>query len=248
MPRCLREIVGSDSSTSQPPPEPTVSGSSAIAIVSPRSGPLTTSSRPAAGLPDDGRPHPGPASPSFRSFPLREATTARRRAPPPCAAPPPWPPRPRSTLPAPPPRCASPSHPTRRRRPRRRSTSAGPRSRAAPSACTIDRRRVAPEVDRLGKAAAEAVAAAIRTRCGRRRRRHVQVRAVAGLEIAAGARQRRTPGGGAPRRRHAAESSARARAASCRTAATAAAGTAAPTVERAAASPTRTRAHLRPRR
>ena len=46
MPRCLREIVGSDSSTSQPPPEPTVSGASAIAIVSPRSGPLTITSRP----------------------------------------------------------------------------------------------------------------------------------------------------------------------------------------------------------
>ena len=42
----VREIVGSDSSTSQPPPEPSVSGSSPIAIDSPRSGPLTTSSRP----------------------------------------------------------------------------------------------------------------------------------------------------------------------------------------------------------
>ena len=39
-------MVGSDSSTSQPPPEPMVMGASAIAIVSPRSGPFTTTNRP----------------------------------------------------------------------------------------------------------------------------------------------------------------------------------------------------------
>ena len=44
--RWRREIVGSESSTSLPGPEPTVIASSAIAIDSPRSGPLTMSRRP----------------------------------------------------------------------------------------------------------------------------------------------------------------------------------------------------------